>query len=141
MNSIGEILEQLKHVEVGVRCRKCGAVPMLVGKQYTVRCPSCGGVITVTPNYLAALKVKEQRARDPGFKIARQHRCDICRDRGVVLLEEQVDDCVYEFGYRCLCPAGRQREDLSAWPVVPAEKVRPRLSLVEGGQEVSGEVF
>ncbi|HOV79538.1 MAG TPA: hypothetical protein PK728_05475 [Bacillota bacterium] len=128
MNSIEEILEQLKHVEVSVRCRKCGAVPMLVGKQYTVRCPSCGTAITVTPNYLAMLKMREQQAKESDFKIIRRYQCNICKDQGYLVMEEQVNDDVYEFGYRCLCQAGHKRDDLAGWPVVPAAKVWPWLA-------------
>ena len=123
MQSVSEILEQLVNVPVTVKCRRCGAVPALVGKQYSVRCPSCGFSITVTQDHLAMLKLKEHKARN-GKALIKHYNCDICKDKGFLVLEEQVNNQVYEFGYRCFCPAGQKREE--AWPVVPVAKIPVR---------------
>lgn len=122
MKSVSQILENLRDVEVSVKCRNCGAVPRLIGKQYTLRCPACGFNITVTPNYLAGLKRAELRARGEEYK--KPVKCRICKDKGYVVLEEQVDDSIFTFAYRCPCQAGQKREDMAAWPVAPLEKVR-----------------
>lgn len=123
MKSIEQVLNDLKHVEVSIKCRNCGAVPQLVGKQFTVRCPACGFNIMVTPSYLARMKKLELLAKQ-GQEYKHPASCRICEDRGYVVLEEQIDENVFTFGYRCLCQAGQKREDLSAWPVTPLEKVR-----------------
>lgn len=130
MKSLSDILDQLQNVDVGVKCRKCGAVPMMVGKQYTVRCSSCGTNITVSPNYLQVLKEREYKAKSPG-KLVRRHKCSICCDQGYIILEEQLDEHVYEFGYRCLCRAGQMRGDLTGWPVVPAGKVKSKQDMLK----------
>lgn len=140
MESIDAILEQLESVEVAVRCQKCGAVPQLVGKQFSILCPVCGMEIRVTKSHLALLKEKEYRARN-GTDLRLAIKCNICRDQGFVLIEEQLNDNVQENGYRCICMAGQKREDLSGWPVLPLSKARPRLTLIKGGQEVQGNLF
>jgi len=125
MESVGEILDNLKHIEVSIRCRKCGAVPQLVGKQYSVKCPSCGSLITVTRSYLARLKQKEYKARyGEAYKV---NKCNICDDKGFVILEEQVDEELATFGYRCLCQAG-QKKELAGWPLVPVAKVEKEIN-------------
>jgi len=139
VKSFSEILDELQGIDVGIKCRLCGAVPMLVGKQYSVRCPSCGTNITVSPSYLVFLKEKEYKARNDGKSFIKRHKCNICKDRGFVILNEQMDELVYEFGYRCICQAGQKREDLLGWPVVPAAKVRPRLDVIRGGKDVTGQ--
>lgn len=102
-----------------MRCRKCGAVPMLVGKQYSVRCHACGTRITVTPNFLARLKEREARARyGEGRPV---YRCSICQDRGYVIVEQQVNDYLYDFLYRCLCSNGQNLESLAGVPVLPPQ--------------------
>lgn len=133
MKSIAEILDDLRHIDVGVKCRQCGAVPMLVGKQYSVRCPSCGIMITCTPKYLVGLKEAEFKARNPGTY--KRNLCNICEDTGVVFITEQIDGQLQEFGYRCLCRTGATKDDIAAWPVVPAAKIAARGAILQG-QEV-----
>lgn len=130
MEAVGEIIERLVDIEVSVKCLQCGAIITMVGKQYTARCHQCGTFITLTPAFLAQLKLAEYRAKYR--ELEERPRCDICRDRGYVILREQEDDLVGEFVYRCLCQAGQKRKE--AWPVVPAAKVMaftPRLNLVQ----------
>lgn len=134
MKSVAEILDDLRHIDVGVKCRKCGAVPMLVGKQYSVRCPQCGTMITCTPKYLVSLKEAEFKARNPGTH--KKYLCGICEDTGVVILTEQIDGQLQECGYRCLCNSGTCKEELSGWPIVPAAKVMGKRAILEG-QEVN----
>lgn len=131
MMSISQIISNLAHVEVGVKCRKCGAILQLVGKQYTVRCPRCGNIITVTPTRLAELKVAEHRNR-MGVDLRQAYRCEICKDQGFVILEQQVDDAICEFGYRCLCQAGAARDDLVGWPLLPEELAKSYQTALTG---------
>lgn len=141
MESIDAILEQLESVEVAVRCRKCGAVPQLVGRQFSVRCTVCGMEIRVTKSYLARLKTMEYRARNGTELRLPPAKCNICMDSGIAFIEEQVNDTMQENGYRCICMAGQKREDLNGWPVLPLSKARPRLTLIKGGQEVQDKLF
>ena len=120
MKQVGEIISQLAHIEVGIKCRKCGAVPQLVGMQYSIRCVACGTLITVTPPFLASLKEQEYRLRN-GRPLRLVPRCRICEDEGYVLLKRQVDDRLYDYGYRCICQAGRKRDEISGWPMLPEE--------------------
>jgi len=119
MKQASDILEELVNVEVGVKCLKCGAVPTLVGKQYSIRCPVCGTYISFSPGYLAKLKECEYRSRHG--EMEERYRCSICQDSGLVILEEQVDETLTKYAYRCLCKAGQRRKE--AWPVVSAAKV------------------
>jgi rubrerythrin len=118
-------------VEVAVRCRKCGAVPQLVGKQYTTRCPSCGTVIQVTPERLMLLKLAEYKAKyGQMWKPQKEYECGICQDRGYLVISKQVNDQLADFAYRCICQRGQERQE--AWPVVPAELVaKPAEELEE----------
>jgi predicted RNA-binding Zn-ribbon protein involved in translation (DUF1610 family) len=130
MESASQIIDRLAGIDVGVTCRKCGAVVAMVGRQYTNRCPACGTNITLTPSYLARLKLFEYRAKYGDLKEP-PPKCGICRDTGAVILEEQEDDSLAKYVYRCLCQAGQKRKE--DWPVVPAAKVvafTPRLNLV-----------
>jgi len=130
MEAVSEILEKLAHVEAGVKCEACGAVLNFVGKQYTARCHQCGTNITLSPAFLARIKQAEYRLKHGDLE--ERHKCNICRDRGYVVLREQVDDHLGSYAYRCLCQAGQKRKE--AWPVVPAAKVVafvPRLRLVD----------
>lgn len=124
MQSASEILEQLVNVPVTVKCRRCGAEPVFTGKQYTTRCPSCGGSITLTRSYLAHLKVVKYKDTHGGKLPKRIYNCQVCKDTGIVVLEEQIDNNMYEFGYKCFCPAGSRRDE--AWPVVPVAKIPVR---------------
>lgn len=132
MQSVGELLDQLASVDVSLKCEGCGSVLTLVGKQYTARCYTCGTNITLSPAFLARLKQFEYRAKHG--KLEARPKCSICKDLGHVILDEQVDDHLGKYGYRCLCQAGMQRKDISGWPVVPAAKVMaftPHLRLVQ----------
>lgn len=122
MRSAAEIINELAGVEVPVRCRKCGATPALVGKQYSVRCPACGTEIRVTPDRLAWLKLHEHRQKYAGEEP--RPACATCGDRGYVVAEEQIDDALCTFAYRCFCRAGADRTDLAGWPVIPLAKAR-----------------
>ncbi|MEW6573142.1 MAG: hypothetical protein AB1374_05865 [Bacillota bacterium] len=125
MKNLGEIIDELSHVDVEAKCQACGAGARLKGRQFTARC-SCGQLILVSKSFLAQLKqrfYREQGGRwEPG-----PPNCGICRDRGFVILTEQRDTRLYDYGYRCLCAAGQARDDLSGWPVVPAQKVSKPL--------------
>lgn len=136
MKHIDEILEELRHVDVFIRCRKCGAVPMLVGKQYTVRCHRCGTYIQVEKNFLAMLKIDEYRAKY-GQSWEPRYKCATCRDTGMVFIDKQINANLYSYAYRCNCPAGIGRTDLGGWPVVPAEFLEPVVP--EEVQVVRGE--
>ena len=120
MKHISEVIDRLAHIEVGIKCRKCGAVPQLVGKQYSIRCVACGTLIAVTPPFLASLKEQEYRLRN-GRPLRLVPNCRICEDEGYVLLKRQVDDKLYDYGYRCICQAGRKRDEISGWPMLPEE--------------------
>jgi len=122
MKHVSEILEDLRNLEVGVRCRKCGAVPAVVGNQYTVRCAACGNYITLSRNYLAWLKMQEHKNRYG--KEYRKIKCALCEDRGYIITEEQADDTLAVFAYRCMCQTGQNRSDLAAWPVIPFAKAQ-----------------
>jgi len=133
MKSVGQIINNLASVDVGVKCAECGAILILVGKQYTARCNQCGTNITLSPVFLARVKQLEYKVRY-GDELVQKPKCGICSDTGMVSLKEQVDDKVGYYAYRCLCQAGQKRTDLSGWPVVPAAKVMafiPHLRLVE----------
>ena len=133
MKSVGEILNNLASVDVGVKCAECGAILTMVGKQYTARCHQCGTNITLTPEFLARLKQLEYKAKYGDDKKAISVKCSFCSDSGLVTLKEQVDDHMGNFAYRCLCQAGQKRTDLGGLPVVPAAKViafMPYLRLV-----------
>lgn len=122
MKHISQIIEQLKNVDVSVKCRRCGAMPMVTGKQYTVRCPKCGMIIRITQSYLATLKLKESMKRYGKTQVQEKYNCKLCRDNGFVIIEQQIDDSVGTYGYRCLCAAGQNRIELSGWPLLPIEK-------------------
>ena len=133
MKHVDEILEELKHVSATVTCRACGAEVLVKGKQYTLRCPACGLNIKLEKAYLTYLKIDAYRSK--GGRIKSPYRCQLCRDRGMVFLREQVNNFVYAYAYRCSCPAGMARSDLS-WPVVPADKISAQvLFRPEGGGE------
>lgn len=136
MEVVGEILEKLAHVEAGVKCEACGAVITMVGKQYTARCHQCGTFITLSPAFLARLKLLEYRAKYGDMEI--KPKCSFCRDRGFVILQEQEDDHLGKYVYRCLCQAGQQRKE--AWPVVPAAKIiHHRLALFQADTDEDAE--
>jgi hypothetical protein len=120
MKSTKEIIEDLAGVEVSVKCEKCGTVLQVVGRQYSVRCHRCGTYITLTSRFLAKLKQLEYRSKYGDLEV--RYKCGICQDSGVVILEEQVDDQLAQYVYRCLCQAGQRREE-KVWPLVPAAKV------------------
>lgn len=120
MSHISEVLNGLAHIDVGVKCAKCGAIPQLTGKQYTVKCERCGTFITLSPSFLAAIKEKEYEALEG--KRFTWHKCGLCKDRGFIRLEEQNDTQLVEYFYKCLCAAGQNLNCVSAWPVVPIEK-------------------
>lgn len=128
MESARSIIDRLQHIEVSIRCRKCGSIPTLVGKQYSTKCPRCGMNITVEPSYLAMLKNKEYEAKYGQVPPPKQYFCGICEDKGFLILDEQYNDKVYPVAYRCLCQAGQERKDLSGWRVVPAEKIAKSVS-------------
>lgn len=130
MESAREIIEKLVGIEVGITCAKCGAVVSMVGKQYTARCHACGTNITVSMERLARQKQFEYRDKYGDLKVP--VRCTFCQDTGAVILEEQVDDQLAKYVYRCICQAGQRRPE--AWPVVPAAKIMaftPHLRLVQ----------
>lgn len=127
MKRPGEIVEALSHVDVEVKCQRCGAGVEFKGKQFTARC-SCGQLMVVSQNFLAQLKQKSYREQG-GHWEPEPPNCGICRDKGFVILTEQRNTVSYDYGYRCLCAAGQARDDLSGLPVVPAEKVSRPLSM------------
>jgi DNA-directed RNA polymerase subunit RPC12/RpoP len=122
MKSAGDIIEALSHVVTEIKCQACGATVQLKGKQYSARCPSCEQFITVTQNFLASLKVRAHQEQGGRWE-PDPPNCGICNDRGWLIIKEQRDGQLCDFGYRCLCATGQLRDDLSGWPVVPAEKV------------------
>lgn len=134
MESVNQILEKLAQVDVGVKCLQCGAVAMLIGKQYSTRCTVCGTNITLSLGRLAQLKQAEYTAKYGNFKAPRPG-CEYCQDTGMVVLKEQVDDYISLFAYKCLCPIGQGRTDIKGWPTVGIEKIRTfqaHLHLVPG---------
>ena len=140
MNSMRDILSD---VEVGVKCRKCGAVSTLVGLQYSVHCRTCGTHITALPDFLRFLKRQEYRKRYPAEDIVAKHRCNVCKDKGWGILEEQIDETLSEFGYRCFCQAGQDTkkggvsEFVRGWPVLPIRKIKPGLNLLDIATDVT----
>lgn len=124
MEHIGSTIEKMfqRNRTTAVYCRKCGTGPILRnGKQYTLRCPSCGTHITLSRDYAKMLdrnKIEEDREKGRAVKI--EHDCNLCKDKGFVVLEEQLDDALVPLYYRCMCAAGRS--SISGWPIITLEK-------------------
>lgn len=115
MNSFAEIIEKHQDIDVAVKCRKCGAVPLLTGKQFSTTCPRCGNYIRLTPQFLAQLKLREYVSRyyqehgEYPKPPKRKYTCHICQDTGLAVMEEQTDNMLQDYAFRCLCKAGQDR--------------------------------
>lgn len=124
MNNIAEIIERHKNIDVAILCQKCGALPLFVGKQYSVDC-RCGNTIQITPKFLAQLKIREyvnqyfQEHGDYPKPQERKYDCRICRDTGLAIIEGQFDNTLSEYAFRCMCEHGQKRDDILGLPVLP----------------------
>jgi len=92
---------QIQHDENTVPCRYCGARVQVTEpeKQFTLRCPSCGNEIRLSHKYRLARKFIRQDEEG--------EMCPYCWNTGIVEVQQQIDEQVYTFGYRCICQAGR----------------------------------
>lgn len=113
MRHISELIDQaLSPLENGpekdkqetVQCRACGTSVAISFPevQWTLHCPACGNVITLTKKYRLFRKFIPPEKRD---------ECIYCEGRGILLIPRQVDESYGEYAYRCICPAGRARPE------------------------------
>lgn len=109
-----------------VTCLNCGVEVVVKNPegQYTVRCPACGSNITMTRNY------REFR----GFVERRQTKieCPYCMDTGIVSINQQIDEGMYNFAYRCICPKGKERQE-TAIPFATGVDLAPLLKKFNKG--------
>jgi len=109
-----------------VTCRKCDSEVLVKNpeKQYIIRCPSCGNEIKLTKGY------REMRGFMERSKV--HVSCPYCYDSGIVEIEKQIDESIYTFGYRCICPAGRGRPETGI-PIATGIDLAPLLKKFNKG--------
>lgn len=106
--------------QAAIRCRRCGALVDFPSGCWSKSCPACGQRIEASRR----LQMRWGRVRQE------EPRCAYCRDTGIVIMTRQLDDQVYEYGYRCICAAGQARPetgiplavDVDLMPAVRAER-------------------
>jgi len=84
-------VQQVSNKEV-VKCAHCGCEVIFPNGQRSRHCPRCNNLIVVR---------KEKRDWD----------CPFCHDSGWVVIEKQINNFPYQFGYRCICDKGRNRPE------------------------------
>jgi len=108
-----------------VTCLNCN-VEVLVKNpesQYTVRCPACGSGITLTRQFRERFMISQTKA---------VVCCPYCLDTGIVSLNQQVNESMYNFAYRCICPRGKERQE-TAIPFATGVDLAPLLKKFNKG--------
>jgi len=112
-------IKAVKEIAITVKCARCGREIEFQPTQFSRFCPGCGNQITLTKQFRKRRlwqqgQGHEVKAEDEGIK------CQYCRDTGILVIEKQINNCIYQYAYRCICEAGSERQEQAipqAWDV------------------------
>lgn len=79
-------------------CARCKNEVTFHDWQWSNKCDNCGNLIILT--------------KRSGTQQGNKYNCSYCRDTGWIVIEKQINGQVYEYGYRCVCEAGRDRPEI-----------------------------